>query len=339
MGRMRSRTPARTDEQPGRPDDDRLRAAREWAAAILGQQTLDLVPVVQDASFRRYFRLETGGKSLILMDAPPQREDSAPFLDIASRLQQGGLHAPEIFAFDLEQGFGLLEDLGDELYREVLTPSSATTLFPELLQILARMAQQVNADGLPEYDASRLQAELDLFSDWYLLRHKRYELTSNQENVWRSLCAELRQSAAEQPQVFVHRDFHCSNLLFRNGRSPGIIDFQDAVRGPLSYDLVSLLWDRYIPWPRREIEAWMESFRLLVAPDVEPVVWMRWCDLMGLQRNLKIVGIFSRLHYRDGKSGYLRMIPRFYRYLLDVLPLYPNFREFLAMLEQAECAP
>jgi len=204
---------------------------------------------------------------------------------------------------------------------------------------LASMAQNVSSDGLPRYDQERLQAELDLFTDWYLGRHKRLVLDTGQKKNWQLLCIELQRSAAAQPQVFVHRDFHSTNLLYRQGRRPGIIDFQDAVRGPLSYDFVSLLWDRYIAWPRAQLENWIEAFRLLTAPDVEPGIWIRWCDLMGLQRNLKIVGIFARLHYRDHKDGYLQMIPRFYRYLLDVLPLYPEFSPFNELLEQIECAP
>ena len=156
---------------------------------------------------------------------------------------------------------------------------------------------------------------------------------------WEALCTELQRSAASQPQVFVHRDFHSCNLLHADGAQPGIIDFQDAVRGPVTYDLVSLLWDRYISWPRARLEGWMESCRTTLAPETGSATWFRWCDLMGLQRNLKIIGIFSRLHYRDGKAGYLRMVPRFYRYVLDVLPSHPEFAGIRRMLERPECAP
>lgn len=339
MGCMHNRPPAGNHATAAPSEDARLRTARAWAAKVLGQSNFDLSPVAQDASFRRYFRLRTYGNSMILMDAPPKFEDSAPFVDIASRLRQGGLNAPEIFHFDLEQGFGLLEDLGDVLYRDVLSPATADALFPDLFQVLARMAQQVNGSGLPKYDALRLQTELDLFVDWYLRRHRQRELSDGEMHLWRDLCVELTNSAAAQPQVFVHRDFHSSNLLCRPGGGPGIIDFQDAVRGPISYDFASLLWDRHITWPRPQLEQWMESYRALLALEVDPGVWRRWCDLMGLQRNLKIVGIFSRLNYRDGKAAYLQMIPRFYRFVLDVLPHYPQFSNFLELLEQPECAP
>jgi hypothetical protein len=273
------------------------------------------------------------------MDAPPGSEDLAAFLDIAERLRSAGLHAPEVSHFDLEQGFALLEDLGEELYRDIVTPGTVDGLFPGLFQVLARMAQAVDSCGLPDYDHDRLQTELNLFTDWYLLRHKQRRLSPREEQVWQKLCHDLTSSAAAQPQVFVHRDFHSNNLLCLEGGNPGIIDFQDALRGPLSYDFISLLWDRYIGWPRPRLENWMMRYRDLLALDIEPTVWIRWCDLMGLQRNLKIVGIFARLHYRDGKQAYLQMIPRFYGYLLDVLPRYPEFRDFLKLLEQTECAP
>ena len=339
MSRMQNTPPANISEKPARPDHDRLSTARAWAAARLGLASVHLSPIAQDASFRRYFRLQTNTGSLVLMDAPPEFEHSAPFLDIAGRLQNAGLHAPAVLHFDLEQGFGLLEDLGDQIYSDILTPDTADGHFVELFTALKQMALAVNCQGLPEYSHERLQTELDLFTDWYLLRHKQRPLSVQEERIWQALCKQLRHSAAAQPQVFVHRDFHGSNLLYQQGGKPGIIDFQDAVRGPISYDFASLLWDRYIAWPRPRLEKWMETYRSMLAIDIEPDAWIRWCDLMGLQRNLKIVGIFARLHYRDHKQGYVRMIPRFYSYLLDVLPLYPEFHAFHAVLERAECAP
>ena len=339
MDRMQHPPPAGNQENTEVSDDIRLTRAASWAAARLGQRAVELCPIKQDASFRRYFRVHTGAGTLILMDAPPEFENSAPFLDVAARLRQAGLHAPEVFHFDLEQGFGLLEDLGDRLYRDLVTPHTADELFPDLFLVLTRMAQKVNCRGLPQYDHNRLQTELRLFTDWYLLRHRQYTLDARQERAWRRLCAELQRSAAAQPQVFVHRDFHSSNLLYRRGGEPGIIDFQDAVRGPISYDFVSLLWDRHVAWPRWQLECWMEAYRVMLGLDIEPAAWVRWCDLVGVQRNLKIVGIFARLYHRDGKESYLQMIPAFYRYLLDVLPRYAEFGCFLEILEQPQCAP
>jgi aminoglycoside/choline kinase family phosphotransferase len=192
---------------------------------------------------------------------------------------------------------------------------------------------------LPEYHSLKLQQELALFTDWYLRVHRNRPFTNSEWLDWNQLCVQLINSAREQPQVFVHRDFHSCNLLHIRGGQPGIIDFQDGVLGPISYDLVSLLWDRYIEWPRDRLEAWMMEFHQALNLDCDESTWIRWCDLMGLQRNLKIVGIFARLHYRDGKQGYLQMIPRFYGYLLDVLPRYPEFNALHQLLEKPECAP
>lgn len=272
------------------------------------------------------------------MDAPPERENSAPFIDIARRLRDGGLRAPEIYHFDLEQGFGLLEDFGDTLYRELLSAENPDLLMPDLFEVLVKMTR-VKTGGLPSYHAPKLQQELSLFPDWYLAIHRERPFSQMEWLEWSSLCAELIKSAQEQPQVFVHRDFHSCNVLRMTDDQTGIIDFQDAVLGPLSYDLVSLLWDRYIEWPRSQLEIWMMDFHQDLALQCDPSTWIRWCDLMGLQRNLKIVGIFARLRYRDNKQGYVEMIPRFYQYLLDVIGRYPEFGEFHQILEQTECAP
>lgn len=321
--------------------DARLKQAIDWARGALGEPDLSVSPISGDASFRRYFRIQAGAaaSSLVLMDAPPRREDSRPFLDVAGRLREAGLHAPEILHFDLELGFGIIEDLGDTLYREVVDQDSAPALFPTLFDVLAVLAQEVSCEGLPPYDAALLQAEMDLFPDWYLGRHKNRSLSATELGCWRAMCHGLIDNAARQPQVFVHKDFHSCNLMWRGGRSPGIIDFQDAVRGPLSYDFISLVWDRYIAWPRPQLESWMAETYGRLEPGFGLDEWVRHCDLMGLQRNLKVVGIFARLHYRDHKQGYLDMIPAFYRYLLDVLPNYPEFDEFRALLEDTSCAP
>lgn len=273
------------------------------------------------------------------MDAPPDREDCRPFVDIAARLSAGGLHAPEVLAADLDQGFLLLEDLGDELLRGILTTNNADEWMPRLLEALECMATRVAATGLPAYDRQALLTELELFPRWYLERHKGLQLSCEDWDVWEALCTRLILSAREQPQVFVHRDFHSSNLLQTPGGDLGVIDFQDAVRGPLTYDFVSLVWDRYIAWPRSRLEAWMEASRQRLAPDTDPQAWMRWCDWMGLQRNLKVAGIFARLRYRDGKTGYLEMIPRFWGYIQDQLPRYAEFNDFHKLLERLACAP
>ena len=321
------------------PMDRRLLQATDWARNMLGHDELSFEPVSGDASFRRYFRVFDGQCSYVLMDAPPKQEDSRPFVEVAARLRAAGLRSPEIHHFDLELGFGLIEDMGNQLYRSVIDSRSALTLFPDLFDVLARMARDVSADDLPAYDHELLQTELDLFTDWYLAHHKQYTLGDAAKSCWRELCKTLIQNAVTQPQVFVHRDFHSCNLMWEESRAPGIIDFQDAVRGPLSYDFISLIWDRYIHWPRARVELWMKDMHSRLQPDFALSSWVRYCDLMGLQRNLKVAGIFARLHYRDGKQGYLEMIPRFYSYLLEVTALYPEFAEFRSVLEEESCAP
>jgi aminoglycoside/choline kinase family phosphotransferase len=334
MHRMQT-SPASSDS----PNDSRLEAALGWARNHLPFSLTEVSPVSGDASFRRYFRLHGDDQSLILMDSPPASEDNRRFIDIGMRLRQGGAHAPEIFASNLEEGFLLLEDLGDTLYRQILHTNNADQLFPPLFGLLQTMATRVDDSGLPEYNRDRLVTELELFPHWYLERHKQIQLSCEDWDIWEALCTHLISSARQQPQVFVHRDFHSCNLLALKNGEVGVIDFQDAVRGPLSYDLISLLWDRYISWPRAQLESWMEEFRQQVAADIPAGDWVRYCDWMGLQRNLKIVGIFARLHYRDGKAGYLEMIPRFWSYLMNVLPLYEETRPMKELLERLECAP
>jgi aminoglycoside/choline kinase family phosphotransferase len=319
--------------------DLRLEKARLWLRELGVDLHSDLHNVAGDASFRRYFRLQVNGASRILMDAPPPGEDVGPFIDIDHRLKAAGLHAPEIFHADLPNGYLLLEDFGDDLYRDLLHEGNAGTLFPGLFDVLRTMALKVDTVGLPLFDYRKLRRDMDLFPDWYLRHHRKATPPGLPGSVWDDFCTKIINLALDQPQCFVHRDFHSCNLLRHRGDVIGIIDFQDAVLGPVSYDFISLIWDRYISWPRAQIEHWMEEIRLQFGLDIEPKQWQRICDLMGLQRNFKIVGIFARLHYRDGKNGYLEMIPRFYDYITGTLRLYPEFEELLNILERPECAP
>ena len=322
------------------PDSDpRLEAGRQWALKSLSLTDTSTKAIVADASFRRYFRLQDDNRSWVLMDAPPAREDLTGFVDVNARLRAAGLHAPEILHRDVAAGYLLLEDLGDDLYRDLIKPETVDDVWPELFNAVEVMATLVDHQGLPDYDAGRLQEELDLLPDWYLAQHKNRPLNQQEQEIWRHLCATLIECARQQPIVFVHRDFHSCNLLKTQSNSPGIIDFQDAVAGPLCYDFISLLWDRYISWPRPQVEHWMEQMRRRLAPELESETWVRWCDWLGLQRNIKVVGIFARLFYRDSKLGYLEMIPRFYDYMLDTLARYPQFQEFNNIMREPRCVP
>lgn len=319
--------------------DRRLEQAVAWLNQINIAPQGKIQSVAGDASFRRYFRLRSNNRTLILMDAPPPSEDVRPFIDVAQRLKEARLHVPDILHADETHGFLLLEDLGDEMYRDLLKPGNQDEWFPELFEALATMALSTSIDGLPVYDAAKLRYELDLLPKWYLKHHRSEMPTEHFERIWEDFCAQILDSAFAQPQCFVHRDFHSSNLLHAPDGSIGIIDFQDAVSGPVSYDFISLIWDRHITWPRADIERWMEDMRQLLQLDIPALKWQRYCDLMGLQRNLKVVGVFARLYYRDGKRGYIEMIPRFYDYLLSTLKLYPEFSGMLAVLEDKQCVP
>jgi len=335
------RMPAMNTDRPNTPapEDPRREWAHRWLSAQAEEVCDDWSPIQGDASYRRYFRVRVNGESRILMDSPPNLENASPFVDIAGRLRAAGLHAPEIFLADLEAGFLLLEDLGDALFRDLIDDHSVDALFAETFSAMAQMVREVSHEGLPAFDRDSLRGELNGFTRYYLDRERGHIWNSRQHDRWDAFCAVIVESAAAQPQRFVHRDIHSCNLIKTGSNSPGIIDFQDAVRGPVSYDFVSLVWDRYFSWPRERLEQWMEEFRRLAAPDVDPETWRRWCDLMGLQRNLKIVGRFALLKHEQGKSGYVEMIPRFYRHILEVLALYPEFEAMTAQLGDPACAP
>ncbi|MEE4172981.1 MAG: phosphotransferase [Xanthomonadales bacterium] len=320
-------------------EDDRASEGLDWARHALDRPALRIEPLAGDASFRRYFRLRDGREHWVLMDAPPGNEDLEPFIEVSGSLASGGIPVPAILAEDRIRGFLVLEDLGDRLLRDELSAEAPERWFPGLLDLLHRLAEDISADTLPPYDRPRLQQELELFPEWYLGRHKGIRLSCAQLDLWEDLATRLLVSAERQPRGFVHRDFHSCNLLVQPGGQLAVIDFQDAVHGPLSYDLASLLWDRYIPWPRARLEGWMEAFRARTLPEYPADQWVRAVDWMGLQRNLKILGIFARLNYRDGKAGYLELLPRFWGYVQDVLPRYPEFRDFHALLEELACAP
>lgn len=302
--------------------------ARGQLAALSGTdpQAIDWTIIAGDASFRRYFRLKAGAQRFIAMDAPPPQEDVATFSRVAGLMRDAGLRVPAIYAEQQQNGFMLLEDFGDHMLRDELGLGRGQQLFDDILPGLGRMVH-CSTEGLPRFDAAAMQAELDLFSDWYLGRHCQFDPDAAQREHWQQLCSLLIEEALEQPQHFVHRDFHSCNLHRIDSGDPGIIDFQDAVLGPASYDLASWLWDRYISWPRSSLETWMEQARPLLAPLLEVSHWQKCCDWMGLQRNLKIIGIFARLNYRDGKREYLDLLPRFASYVRDVLPRYSAFRQ------------
>jgi N-acetylmuramate 1-kinase len=326
--------------------DQRFAALSDWVAQTLNDARVTLEPASGDASFRRYFRARNVRRgSFIVMDAPPDKEDCRPYVRVGQAFRAIGLNVPEILAQDVERGFLLLEDLGDRLYLDALTASSADTLYQEAMAALVLLQRAAHADfaWLPPYDAALLHREMELFREWYLVRHLGMRLSNDQQVALTTAFDRLTASALEQPQVAVHRDYHSRNLMVTAARNPGVLDFQDAVCGPVTYDLVSLLRDCYIAWPRERVEAWVRGYRVVAARARVPVGnddarFMRWFDLMGAQRHLKATGIFARLNHRDGKPGYLKDIPRTLGYVRDVAARYPELAGLSALLRDIEPA-
>jgi aminoglycoside/choline kinase family phosphotransferase len=302
--------------------DARAAAAREWALSCLGLADARFEPASADASFRRYFRVggEGGGRSWVVMDAPPEREDCAPFVRIAAVLGDAGLHVPRVLHQDRERGYLLLDDLGRRTYLDVIDETNADALFEDALQALVRMQRAASVEALPAYDRALLARELALFPDWFVARHLGRTFDPRQQAAWDTVCDRLIESALAQPRVFVHRDFMPRNLM-RSDPNPGVLDFQDAVHGPVTYDVVCLFKDAFRSWPQERIEGWVARYRSLAADAgiAQPADFQRAFDLMGLQRHLKVLGIFARIRYRDGKPHYLEDAPRFVRYVRDVV--------------------
>ena len=317
---------------------NRSRALSTWLKETLKTNLISLNPASSDASFRRYFRLEHAGHTLIVMDAPPDKEDCVPFIEVSKLLLEAGLNVPKVLAYDPEQGFVLLTDLGVRCYLQVLNETNVETLYKDAMGALFTMQTRASTVALPPYDESLLRAELSLFTEWFLSTHLGIRLSSTQHNTVEQTFSQLCHSAQEQPQVFVHRDFHSRNLMYDRRHNPGILDFQDAVKGPVTYDLVSLLRDVYICWSTEQVERWVSRYYVGltergIVRDEGREQFLRWFDLMGAQRHLKIAGIFARLYHRDGKPGYLTDIPLTLNYVVDVCSLYPELESFSEMLE------
>lgn len=317
--------------------DQRISALVDWLRNGLTLDIQQFEAASSDASFRRYFRVIHAGGRHIVMDAPPEQENTEPFIRVAALLKATGVHVPVIVRKNIEQGFLLLEDLGSNCLLDCLNPGNADRLYKEAMDSLFKLQTGIDADhcGLPRYDTALLARELGIFYEWFLEKLLGIMLP---ESIKNNLNPLLIDAALEQPRVCVHRDYHSRNLMVLDNDSPGIIDFQDAVIGPISYDLVSLLRDCYIRWPEQRIEHWAYAYyqQLLAAEMLSADFdqFKRWFDLMGMQRHLKAVGIFSRLHLRDGKSGYLADIPRTLGYIADVCETYPELADFKTFLQK-----
>jgi aminoglycoside/choline kinase family phosphotransferase len=309
--------------------DSRLAALTRWVVEDLGFAGSRIEPASADASFRRYFRVTRGTDTCIVMDAPPDKEDVAPFVRVARMLVGLGLNVPILLARDEARGFLLLSDLGSRQYLDALAAGrDVERLYADALAALVTLQTRGGAAAgtLAPYDAA-------LLPEWFLGRHLGMTVGAPERAVLERLFAVLIRSAEAQPAVFVHRDYHSRNLLITADHNPGILDFQDAVAGPVTYDAVSLLKDCYITWPPERVRAWLLDYRGNLIRAGFPLTgtandFVRWFDLMGLQRHVKVLGIFARLFYRDGKPGYLKDLPRVLDYTRAAAAAYPETAEF-----------
>jgi len=311
--------------------DHRANAIVHWLTNSLNFNIIQFEIASSDASFRRYFRVIHSQGQHIVMDAPPEKENTEPFIRIATLLKSAGLNVPQIYQQNLSQGFLLLEDFGNCCFLDQLNEQNAEALYQTAFSSLQQLQSNpdLTSSELPCYDQALLSRELTIFYDWFLDQHLNLTIP---ENIQTQLNQILIKSALEQPQVCVHRDFHSRNLMYISENSPGIIDFQDAVIGPITYDLVSLLRDCYIAWPEEKVLNWMSLYfqqldkSSLINTDL--ATFTHWFDLMGLQRHLKAIGIFSRLNLRDNKANYLADIPRTLNYVSNITNKYPELAEF-----------
>ncbi len=338
------------------PADPRLTLLVEWLATALRSHQFALAPASEDASFRRYFRVTLPAPhafapaarapaeaTLIAMDAPPPKEDCRAFVHVAALMRDAGLHAPQVLAQDMERGFLLLTDLGATTYLRALDSDNADDLFGDAVEALLRWQLATRPDVLPPYDAALLRKELELFPEWYVGRHLE-QVLSTQERADLSRVFELVIDAnTAQPSVFVHRDFMPRNLMVSTP-NPGVLDFQDAVYGPITYDIASLFRDAYVSWPDERIldwtiRYWEKAKRAGLPVTADFARFHRDCEWMGLQRHLKVLGIFARIRHRDGKAGYVEDTPRFLHYVRPVAERYRELAPLARLLDRLARQP
>lgn len=324
--------------------DHRLSQASTWLTTLTSPALIinSLRPASADASFRRYFRIDAAdGVTYIVMDAPPPQEDVRPFIKVAELFGATGVTVPSVLAQDVEQGFLLLSDLGSTTYLQQLNNDTAHKLYLDAIDALVLLQVQSQPEMLPEYDRALLQRELMLFPDWYLNKHLGVTLSDEQSTTLHKVFDVLLANNLAQPQVYVHRDYHSRNLMVMDRGNPGILDFQDAVYGPITYDLVSLLRDAYVQWDEEMVLDWAIRYwerakraGLPVNPDID--AFYRDFEFMGLQRHLKVLGIFARLSHRDGKDAYLKDMPLVMEYVRKTAHRYIELKPLIRLLESFE---
>ncbi len=320
----------------------------QWLVEVLENQPFTLTTASADASFRRYFRVHLSDKTLIAMDAPPPQEDCKPFVNMAKQLLDAGLNVPIVIAENIEKGFLLLTDLGDDTYLSQLDRSApnfqhANSLYADAYKALIKIQLASHVGVLPPYDEELLTREMQLLPDWYIAKHLDITLNSQQQMVLEKTFTVLNHNILAQPKVFVHRDYHTRNLMITKENNPGVLDFQDAVYGPITYDIVSLLKDAYISWEEDQLMDWVVRYWQLAKAADLPVredfgEFYRDFEWMGVQRHIKILGIFARLYHRDGKKDYLKDMPLVIDYLKITCERYVELWPFLKLLLNLEKA-
>jgi N-acetylmuramate 1-kinase len=320
--------------------DVRLDELTAWVRKVLGAGDASLEPASEDASFRRYFRVRANGSTWIAMDAPPEREDCTPFIKVAGLMLDAGMHVPKVLAEDLVRGYLLLTDLGTTTYLRAIDESNADALFSDAIDTLINWQLATRPGVLPPYDRALLARELELFPEWYLGRHLDRPPQGSTRDLLDRVFGRLIDAALAQPQVYVHRDYMPRNLMLSTP-NPGVLDFQDAVYGPITYDVVSLFRDAFLSWPEERVLDWTVRYWERAKGAGLPVnedfpTFYRDFEWMGLQRHIKVLGIFARIHYRDGKPGYLDDTPRFLRYAREVAERYAELRELVTVLDAIE---
>jgi N-acetylmuramate 1-kinase len=321
--------------------DDRRASLERWLATQLKEARFTLAPASEDASFRRYFRATLDdGATFVIMDAPPDKEDCRPFIHVAQLLEAAGVHAPRIHAQDLAAGFLLLSDLGTRTYLQELNEANAGELFADALEALLRWQLATRPGELPPYDEALLRREMNLFPEWYIARHRRIALSEEQRTTLEKIFQLLVASALAQPAVYVHRDYMPRNLMLSEP-NPGVLDFQDAVLGPITYDVVSLLRDAFLSWDEERVldcsvRYWEKAKAAGLPVERDFGEFWRALEWMGLQRHLKVLGIFARINYRDGKPKYLADTPRFMGYARAVAKRYSALAPLLKLLDEIE---
>lgn len=324
--------------------DERLAALQTWLAAQgadYGADVASIRPASADASFRRYFRLDAAGKTLIAMDAPPERESIDSYLRVGGLMRDAGLNVPEIYASDAAQGFILMSDLGTQTYLDVLNEENARELMTAAVDALVLWQKASRPGVLPQYDRAVLSREIGLFPEWYVSRHRGYTMTEQQKSIIDATFEKILASNLAQARVFVHRDFMPRNLMACPGRNPGVIDFQDALMGPVSYDIASLMRDAFISWGEPfvldiTIRYWEKARKEGIPVPADFGTFWRDVEWMGMQRHLKVLGIFARINYRDGKPKYLEDAPRFIHYVRETANRYDELKPINWLLDQFE---